>query len=83
MKDSSKLTRREILKSVIVLPALAALVTPDLADAASKRQAGYQNHPGPHGQKCSGCRFFKKPHSCSLVSGTISPNGWCRFWARK
>ncbi|HEV2262004.1 MAG TPA: high-potential iron-sulfur protein [Candidatus Rubrimentiphilum sp.] len=84
MSESPKFTRKEALKTVVVLPALAALISPAIADAKmSQRAAGYKNTPGPMRRKCSGCRFFQKPHSCSLVAGTISPNGWCKYWAKK
>lgn len=89
MDHSGKnLSRGEALKALVVLPALAGVLASGsilTADAAAdnKKQFKYQNTPGPHGQKCSGCRFFKKPHSCSIVHGTISPNGWCIAWSKR
>lgn len=82
-----KLSRTEVLKQLVVLPALAAVLAggagaPALA-ADNKSQFKYQNKPGKNGQKCSGCRFFKAPHACTIVHGTISPNGWCIAWAKK
>jgi hypothetical protein len=82
-----KLSRGEILKQLVVLPALAAALAggagaPALA-ADNKKQFHYVDHPGKNGQKCSGCRFFKKPNACSIVTGKISPNGWCIAWAKK
>ncbi len=86
MSDSS--TRREALKQILVLPALAAAFAVgagSIADAAAnnQKQFKYQSTPGKGGAKCSGCRFFKAPKSCSIVTGTISPNGWCIAWAKK
>lgn len=82
-----KFSRREALRQILVLPALAAALSggelaPALA-ADNKRQFRYQDHPSSKGQKCSGCRFFRKPDRCSIVTGKISPNGWCIAWVRR
>jgi hypothetical protein len=88
MDSPDNKTRKEALRSLIVLPALAAAVAlgaPGIADAAAnnKKQFKYQDKPGAGGKKCSQCRFFKAPHGCSIVTGNISPNGWCIAWAKK
>lgn len=86
MQSSDKTTRKEALRSLIVLPALAgalAMGTSVAQAADNKAQFKYQDKPGKNGEKCSGCRFFKAPHSCSIVTGTISPTGWCIAWAKK
>lgn len=82
-----KLTRGDALKRIVVLPALASTITagasaPALA-ADNKKQFAYQNKPGKNGEKCAQCRFFKPPHACSIVTGAISPNGWCKAWTKK
>lgn len=82
-----KFSRREALRQILVLPALAAALSggelaPALA-ADNKRQFRYQDHTSSKGQKCSGCRFFRKPDRCSIVTGKISPNGWCIAWVRR
>ena len=85
-RSSESQTRKEALRTLIVLPALAGALTlgTGIADAATnKAQFKYQDKPGKGGEKCSGCRFFKPPHSCSIVTGTISPNGWCISWTKK
>ena len=65
MNSSEKTTRREALKQLVMLPALAgalALGATSLAQAAdNKKQFKYQDKPGPGGKKCSQCRFFKAP----------------------
>ena len=87
--DSSnhKLTRDEALKRLVVLPALAGFLAASYAAPAeaadNKKQFKYQDKPGKNGQKCSGCRLFKAPASCLVVTGKISPNGWCVAWAAK
>jgi hypothetical protein len=29
---------------------------------------------------CAVCTFFIRPHSCKVVSGDISPTGWCKLF---
>lgn len=83
MDTNDKLTRAGALKSLIVLPALAGIMTSVASAADNKKQFKYQDKPGPGGKKCAGCRFFRAPHGCSIVTGTISPNGWCIAWAKR
>lgn len=81
-----KVTRRDALKQIVVLPALALLAAGGAAPALAadnKKQFRYQDKPGHKGQKCSGCRFFRAPDSCKIVTGTISPNGWCIAWVKR
>ena len=77
--------RSQAIKQLIVLPALAAIATPLVAEAAdNKKQFHYQDKPDKAtGHKCSGCQLFKPPHGCAVVTGTISPNGWCTSWVKK
>lgn len=86
-RSSKNVTRGDALKQLIVLPALAGMLAAGslgVADAAdNKKQFRYQDKPGPHGQKCSGCHFFEPPHACSIVHGKISPNGWCIAWRKR
>lgn len=89
MNFTDKQTRKDALKSFIILPALAGALAMSnsvaLADnrAGNKKAFKYQDKPGPSGHKCAGCRFFKPPHACKIVSGTISPSGWCVSWVAK
>ncbi len=85
MNRSSKVNRKEALRSLIVLPAIAGLMlsAEGAADAKStKKSVKYQNHPNGT-QRCSGCSLFIPPAahsgdgSCRVVAGSISPNGWC------
>jgi hypothetical protein len=86
-KRSHEYTRGEALKQLVVLPALAGVLAAGLGTTAqaadNKKQFKYQDKPGPGGKKCSQCRFFKAPHGCSIVTGTISPDGWCIAWAKR
>ena len=81
-------SRGRAIKRLAALPfaALAVGATLSAAQSASppdnKKQFKYQDKPGPNGQKCAGCRFFRKPNACTIVHGKISPNGWCIAWAK-
>lgn len=86
MPSSKSQTRKEALRTLIVLPALAgaiALATGTADATDNKMQFHYQDKPGPDGKKCAGCRFFRAPSGCSIVTGKISPDGWCIAWARR
>jgi len=45
----------------------------------SQAAARYQDHPRG-GLSCVGCTFFRRPRSCQVVAGDVSPNGWCRLF---
>jgi uncharacterized membrane protein len=80
----SSVSRGLAIKQLAALPfaALAVSATLSPAQAAdNKKQFKYQDKPGPHGQKCAGCSLFVKPDKCKIVTGKISPNGWCIAWA--
>jgi len=87
MAHEAPQTRKEALRQLIVLPALAGAIalSTTVADAADNKKAfKYQDKPDAKtGHKCSMCQFFEAPHSCSIVHGTISPHGWCIAWSKK
>lgn len=74
-KNGSGVTRR----GLFALAAGGAAFAARPAGAATKEEAGYRDSPN-RGRRCSDCRLFRGPASCRAVEGTISPNGWCRFW---
>ena len=82
------ISRRNVLRGATVLASGAALVAGSLAPACAQSgkmtqlAAAYQNGP-KNGQKCLDCSFFIQPQACKLVEGTISPVGWCKFYAKK
>jgi hypothetical protein len=45
----------------------------------SKDAAQYQETPKGL-LSCSVCTFFRAPGSCKIVTGIVSPKGWCRFF---
>jgi hypothetical protein len=45
----------------------------------SQTDAAYQTMP--KGMfSCAVCTFFIKPNACKVVTGGISPNGWCKLF---
>lgn len=82
------LSRRNVLRGATLLAGGAALVAGALAPASaqsgkmSQKAAEYQDGP-KNGQKCQDCSFYVQPQACKLVDGTISPVGWCKFFAKK
>jgi hypothetical protein len=42
-------------------------------------EAEYQDRPR-NGLTCAACSLFRPPRSCEIVTGDISPDGWCKFF---
>ena len=91
MSEVRKITavsRRNLLRSATLMAGGAAVLvtamtaTSARADKMAQTAAAYQTKP-KDGQQCDGCGLFQAPSSCQLVDGTISPSGWCKFWAKK
>ena len=69
--------RRALLRAGVSGTAMAAAA---VALSMPKQEAGYQ--PTPRGGlSCAMCSLFRPPNRCEVVSGDISPDGWCRFFA--
>jgi len=45
----------------------------------SQADAEYRDRP-KNGLTCAACSLFRRPRSCEVVEGDISPNGWCKFF---
>jgi len=45
----------------------------------SRADAEYQERP-KNGLTCAACSLFRKPRSCEVGAGDISPEGWCKFF---
>lgn len=92
--NAHEAARRRILeRTAAALPAL--LVFPlyfkpgaARAGSGSKESFHYQDHPN-EGQHCANCQQFIPPDggqgtgSCKIVSGAISPDGWCMAFTSK
>jgi hypothetical protein len=79
---SLELTRRTLLQagagavSILGLSARSAK-----AAKASKAAVAYQDSPKGD-RNCANCRLFIAPNACKQVEGSVSPNGWCKIWAK-
>jgi hypothetical protein len=90
MSDFSKgYTRKGALQKLIVLPALAAAFATGataVARADSRTTLKYQSTPKGK-QKCKECTLFvpgkiaTSDGTCKVITGAISPNGWCTAFA--
>jgi len=72
-------TRRELVATALA----AGAAIPARADAGpakvSQLAAAYQGTP--KGMfSCAVCTFFIRPRRCKVVSGDISPTGWCKLF---
>jgi hypothetical protein len=88
MSQDSKpsVSRSAAIKRIAIVPVVAAgvVVTASQAQAAdNKKQFKYQDKPAKDGKKCSQCRLFKAPSGCQVVTGKISPDGWCIAWVKR
>ena len=88
---SGGITRKGALVQMLVLPALAGglfVGSTVVARADSRVDLKYQSTP-KDGQKCSDCMLFvagktpKDDGTCKVITGAISPNGWCTAYAKK
>lgn len=86
-ENTTRASRRFILRTGLRtgLTILAASVGAEFALAQDKIAPSLvQYQPQPkNGQKCADCQHFAAPNACKLVSGYISPNGWCSAFAKK
>lgn len=57
----------------------------DPSGLVSPESLNYQDQP-KNGQQCSGCQFYVPDANgdgmgaCTVVSGPVSPEGWCSSW---
>jgi hypothetical protein len=72
-----RLNRRQLFATAAVLIAARS------ADAQTKASLQEPSiRPTQKGNfSCGMCSLFRPPHGCEVVSGDISPHGWCKFFA--
>jgi hypothetical protein len=71
-----KTSRRLVLAAAVGLAHQAAAQPPA---KFSREAAKYQDTPRG-GLSCEACSFFRRPASCQVVVGTVSPHGWCQLF---
>lgn len=54
----------------------AAAVSARAQEKIAPAMVQYQTTP-KDGNKCSACANWEAPNACKIVSGVISPEGWC------
>jgi len=60
-----------------------SIVTPAANKKMSPADVAYQAQPKGE-QRCADCQhFLPETSSCILVTGQISPQGWCSLWTKK
>jgi hypothetical protein len=80
--DNKAATRRQVLKAGLAVAGGLAAVTAQAQEKIKPSDVQYQTSP-KDGNKCSGCVNFEAPAACKIVSGKISPDGWCIAFAPK
>jgi hypothetical protein len=70
-----KTSRRFVLVAAVGLAHQAAAQPAKVSHETAK----YQDTPNG-GMSCEACSFFRRPASCQVVVGTVSPNGWCQLF---
>jgi hypothetical protein len=81
MKDKPDYSRRRFLTHCLTGAAVAgtAAVPAQALNRFSKQASKYQNQPNGD-ERCGRCRYFQAPGSCAVVTGNISPRGWCKWF---
>lgn len=77
------LSRRRFLEHTALgslSAAVASMPAPASAQQLAQAQVGYQDQPHD-GKHCDLCIHFMKPNGCKLVTGPISPQGWCKLFS--
>jgi len=85
-KPSAKISRRGFFdRMLMTVVGGAAVVVAGVQPAAakvSKMAAKYRSNSGMYG-KCANCSRYRGGGKCSKVSGAVSSQGWCRYYAHK
>jgi hypothetical protein len=83
--ESRVISRRIVLlRSAGCAAGVAASLLPLRQAKAKMKQSAAEYQDTPKGdQQCSNCSLFQEPDACTIVDGSISPAGWCKFWVKK
>ena len=83
--ESRVISRRIVLlRSAGCAAGVAGSLLPLRQAKAKMKQSAAEYQDTPKGdQQCSNCSLFQEPDACTIVDGSISPAGWCKFWVKK
>ncbi len=85
--NCNAVSRRTVLRGATLAAGGAALLATTIsaqrAEAKMAQQGAGYVATSKTDQHCDNCSLFQAPSSCKLVDGTISPNGYCRFYVKK
>jgi hypothetical protein len=81
---SAPLSRRALLRGTAGAAGAATILGATANPAASapkmsQKVVAYQDHPDGD-KRCDKCGHFQPPNACKVVEGTVSPEGFCRFF---
>lgn len=83
----TQLSRRFLLKNAVLIggATVATTMLTGIHKAEAKvRKSLVQYRDRPNGShRCDNCAHFIPPDHCKVVSGKISPHGWCSLWRQK
>jgi hypothetical protein len=83
---SADLSRRHVLSGAAGLACACACLAASRARAEAPKMKPtdvlYQPKPNA-GKSCNQCANFQPPGGCAVVSGEISPSGWCSLFKAK
>jgi hypothetical protein len=85
MNHAVKLSRRVAIEYLACLTGTVLAARIEQArgqEKLRKAEAKYQDHPNGQ-QRCGICLQFRPPGTCQIVTGVISPAGWCQFFAAR
>jgi hypothetical protein len=75
-----QITRRDLMTAALGgFPAALPARADEPAAKLSQLAAAYQT-TAKGMFSCAVCTFFIRPRSCKVVSGNITPTGWCRLF---
>ncbi len=83
MQNAPTIARRRLLAAasagLLMLRVRASARAQEKQEKLSQPEADYQDAP-KNEQQCSECTKFQPPKGCSVVTGDISPRGWCKLY---
>jgi len=84
MQNRNATSRRDMLRTGMMIATGVAVASTARAqdEKIAQELVQYQDQP-KDGQKCNMCAQWVEPNACKIVSGKISPNGYCVAYAPK